>query len=254
MTGNPHGPPDGGFYVGYQPRMPATLARFLRYRIVALMGLGAGLALALALGHQAPVPAMYEYGTVREFSGMIVGGDFPALALDPGPDDAPGPVRLLAGPGKRGAAALVAHLDGSRVTIGGTVLRRGDQIMLEVHSVTSRPGPAQAPAVHDHGDVTLTGEVVDAKCHLGAMNPGQGPTHRACAARCLRGGLPALLATRDADGRERAVLLTGPGGRSLHADLVQYVAARVSLRGRHRQVGTMETLEADPTTVRRERP
>jgi hypothetical protein len=29
--------------------------------------------------------------------------------------------------------------------------------------------------------MTLTGEIVDSKCYLGVMNPGQGKVHRDCA-------------------------------------------------------------------------
>ena len=44
---------------------------------------------------------------------------------------------------------------------------------------------------------TLTGEIVDSKCYLGAMNPGAGGA--ACAGLCLIGGIPAFV-TRDRAG------------------------------------------------------
>jgi len=39
------------------------------------------------------------------------------------------------------------------------------------------------------GTQTLVGEIVDSKCFLGVMNPGQLTTHRACAIRCISGGV-----------------------------------------------------------------
>ena len=39
-------------------------------------------------------------------------------------------------------------------------------------------------------NVTLKGEIIDPKCYLGAMKPGGGKTHKACAMRCIAGGIP----------------------------------------------------------------
>ena len=46
------------------------------------------------------------------------------------------------------------------------------------------------------GVATLRGEIVDSKCYLGAMKPGDQKTHKACATLCIRGGIPPVLVER----------------------------------------------------------
>ena len=46
------------------------------------------------------------------------------------------------------------------------------------------------------GEVTLVGEVVDPKCWLGDMKPGDGKAHAACARLCMEGGIPPMLRVR----------------------------------------------------------
>jgi hypothetical protein len=95
----------------------------------------------------------------------------------------------------------------------------------------------------------LEGEIVDSKCHLGAMNPGAGPTHRLCAIRCLRGGLPPLLALPDG----RAVLLTTAGGPAGPL-VLEHVGVPVRLHGRPGAVGAWETLDLRPGSIERSVP
>jgi hypothetical protein len=55
------------------------------------------------------------------------------------------------------------------------------------------------------GTQTLIGEIVDSKCYLGVMNPGALIPHRACAIRCISGGIPPVLLVRQSD-RSAALL------------------------------------------------
>ena len=47
----------------------------------------------------------------------------------------------------------------------------------------------------------VLGELVDSKCHLGVMKPGDGPLHRDCAVRCLLGAVPPMFSERGASTR-----------------------------------------------------
>lgn len=249
MMRDPRVPPPDEFYVGYQPRMPRGIARFVRARVAVLLAAGTALAAALAASHRAPAPSIYEYGTVRDVEGTLLDGPYPLLAV-PAADGHR--VLLLAGRGKHGAGPALVGVAGAAVTLRGTLIQRHDRAMLEVHSAHPRPGGPDAPPMLDHGEVEVHGEIVDGKCHLGAMNPGEGPTHRLCALRCLRGGVPPLLAGRD--GQRLVSLLVGPDGAPLGPELLRLVAARVVVRGRLRSVGTLQVLEADPETLRRATP
>ena len=50
-------------------------------------------------------------------------------------------------------------------------------------------GAGGNPSYQPLGAVTLTGEIVDSKCFLGVMNPGNLKPHKACAIRCISGGI-----------------------------------------------------------------
>ena len=56
---------------------------------------------------------------------------------------------------------------------------------------------AQSDAPYESlGKQTFVGEIVDSKCFLGVMNPGRLTPHRACAIRCISGGVPPVLLVR----------------------------------------------------------
>ena len=80
-------------------------------------------------------------------------------------------------------------------------------------------GQASAPL----GGATLAGEIIDPKCYFGAMKPGEGKIHKACATLCLRGGIPPMFMTTDEQGRHVYYLLTKPDGRGSNHDKLQRV-------------------------------
>ena len=107
---------------------------------------------------------------------------------------------LLDAPGKHGADDLVATFDGKQVRLQGQLIYREGGTMVEIApgSIAVIDATPTVPATtRDLGTVTLTGEIVDSKCYLGVMNPGQGKVHRDCAGRCLSGGIPPIFVTTD---------------------------------------------------------
>ncbi len=73
--------------------------------------------------------------------------------------------------------------------------------------------------------VTLKGEIIDPKCYLGAMKPGGGKTHKACAMLCISGGVPPMLVTRDANKQETFYLLTTDQGGVANELVLPFVGA-----------------------------
>ena len=144
----------------------------------------------------------FEYGTTRTFEGRLV--EFPYPALDVSAASAAPAFYWLVGPGKHGAAALVRGLDGRAVRVRGTLIERDGDAMLQIEgdSVTARAADgATSPSVPVRiRTLTVTGELVDSKCHLGVMKPGEGPLHRDCAVRCLLGAVPPMVVVRGASG------------------------------------------------------
>jgi hypothetical protein len=103
-------------------------------------------------------------------------------------------------------------------------------------------------AARDLGTVAVTGEIVDSKCYLGVMNPGQGKVHRDCAARCLSGGIPPIFITTD--GHEQ-FLLVGLDGRALGRDVLrEFIAEPIQIQGELLETGSTQLLKVDPNALR----
>src|SRR5216684_4511018 len=242
------------FYVGYLPNAPTALARFVRRVIIVLGLLAVTTSLVLVVGQMPFASSAFEYGKLRSFEGAVVTRPFPTLLVG-----RPGKIGqqdkysryLLVAPGKHGADDLVATFDGKQVRLQGQLIYREGVTMVEI-----APGsiavidtePAVQATTRDLGTVTVTGEIVDSKCYLGVMNPGQGKVHRDCAARCLSGGIPPIFVT--ADGQE-TFLLVGPDGGAVGRDaLREFVAEPITIRGEWLQRGASQLLKVDPRALR----
>lgn len=257
-------PPDhrDEFFIGYAPPLPARLSTFVT-RVVAIGAAGVALAAAaIAAGHVRLEGGVFEFGTVRPATGTIVARPYPALIEDTAAAGRPvggRPWRLLVAEGKHGADALVHGLDGARVRLEATRIERSGLRMLEVRagSIVRTAGPAaEAPggdAVAAGDPITLRGEIVDSKCHLGVMTPGDGRTHTACASLCLRGGIPPALLVRDRAGRATLYLLEAPTGASLSAAAADAAGEPLDVRGVVGQRGAWQVLRTDPASWTRPR-
>jgi hypothetical protein len=101
------------------------------------------------------------------------------------------------------------------------------------------------------GRFTLRGEIVDSKCHLGVMNPGERRTHRACAKLCIRGGIPPILWVEDDAGRCSKLLLVGADGRAVNDEVLELVGDPVEISGDVVRVGDWLVLKAEPMDYKR---
>ena len=83
------------------------------------------------------------------------------------------------------------------------------------------------------------------------MNPGEGKVHRDCAARCIAGGAPPLLAVGGGLPGGRLVSLAGSRGESIHSQVLDFVAEPVTIEGELIRHGDQFRLFADLGTLRR---
>jgi hypothetical protein len=246
------------FYVGYMASMPAGHARRVRGGVVGLGVLGL-VAAGLAAGSlRDPGDAVWGNEVARH-AGVVVCEPYPVLMMPPaagrGGYGAAWRGAVLVEEGKIGAGARCAGATGKGVEIAGTELRRGGGLMLEIGAAEGSfkvgGAPAEPPAASDLGPLTLEGEVVDLKCFLGAMKPGDGKTHKACAIRCVSGGVPPALAVFGSGGEATCYLLAGPGGEAINGELLPFVGERVRVAGRGSERGGARTLRIDWATLRR---
>jgi hypothetical protein len=238
---------DPEFFVGYLPQVPPGLSLFLRGVVAALAVTTLAAAVILIAGQAPFADARFEYGHPRDYEGVLATWPYPMLIT-------PSQRYLLVAPGKHGFST--PGLDGRRIQLSGTLIRRGGDQMLEVEpeSVRAVAGATSetTPAPMDLGDVVLSGEIVDSKCFLGVMNPGHGKVHRDCAVRCISGGVPPAFLVRDAGGTARVLLLSGRDGRRLGREILDFVAEPLTISGRLKKQDTTLLLQADPSDFRRE--
>lgn len=223
------------FYIGYLDQSPPRLAGHTRWVVVLLAVLVAGLAVLLA-ARQAPAePGTFEFGVKRTFEGVLYETPLPLLHSVSSVGAATN--YLLVGEGKHGLPAFARGHERERVRFQGSLIQMGNAQMIELNDAKSFTvlGVASAherlPASETIGEAVLTGELVDTKCYFGVMRPAVGKVHRACAVRCLSGGVPPGLLVRDNRGDATVVLLTAPGGRPLKFD-VQWAARQVEAGGK----------------------
>lgn len=233
MNGDRH----NDLYVGYVDETPPGIRRFVRRLAVGLVVLAAAVGLGLALLLERFDEGVFEYGTVRDYSGELVVDPHPRLITAEGPAEG----YLLVGVGKHGlevdAAPGLPWQSGTsrKIDLEGTLIRNPEAAMLEVHSFElseqgGEGGAAEAP--HSRGDAqTLTGEIVDTKCYLGAMKPGRGKPHRDCASLCIRGGVPAALLVRMKGGERQLVHLMHSSGQPVGLAVLDWVGQPVEVTG-----------------------
>ncbi|MEM8549062.1 MAG: hypothetical protein AAGF46_12960 [Pseudomonadota bacterium] len=237
------------FYLGYAAAPPAAVRTWLKRSVPSLL-LATGLVLGFFAGAQQPVAtATFEFGAPKTVSGIVVLDPYPALLITEG--EHLQRVHLV-GEGKHGAD--MRAYAGQAVSLSGTLIERGAGRMYEVvaGSVTvTDPAPVVPErSTRRLGAASGRGEIVDSKCHLGVMQPGEGTGHRACAIRCINGGVPPLFVSTGDNGQPRYWLLTDVHGEPLGAGILPLVGKRVEIAGELIELGNTHYLRVDPERTR----
>lgn len=250
---------DAPFYVGYL-RMPRPLVGFLAVVVGAVVGASAVLAVALVTSQGDWGDAAFQWDSgYQTRTGILRVDPYPVLYLAPSPGYPAGRGIPLSGEGKLGVRERAAALDGRPVDAGGILIGTGERDMLQVGGeVDLRPaadpaalGGFAGPVGEVVGPRTLQGEIVDSKCYLGAMRPGQGKTHKLCANLCLIGGIPPMFVVYRADGPPELLLLAGPDGGPVTDALLNDTARYVELTGTVERRADLLVFRVDPSTLRR---
>ncbi|MEW6157942.1 MAG: hypothetical protein AB1813_10950 [Verrucomicrobiota bacterium] len=256
------------FYIGWEDKAPACIARRVRFVVACAAALTFAAAIVFAMAQHTIGVSVFEWGRVKEFSGILRSQPYPHLLVQrPGVHARTNAFSTyyLVNRFKFGFDPQTAReFEGQTVTLKGTLIYRDGQTMIETTgdppvranagqslSQTSSP-PRHAPA----GSVALgrhrfIGEIVDSKCYLGVMNPGVLLPHRACAIQCIRGGIPPILLVRRADGSTLHLLLVSSDGRAVNQEVLDLVAEPVEITGELEQQGDWLILRADPATYKR---
>jgi hypothetical protein len=255
------------FFIGWLP-VPRNYARFLRWVIVGLLLAAGGTAATLAFHQRDPGTGRWDSDTLVTLDGIAYTRPY-AMIRVPGEDAGAAPrTLLLVEDGKFSALPRVeqfvqGRLDGQPVRVTGTVLHRDGRGMLELADGEkgmrrlTQEEERQLPPLGWPSPVvlaeriTLRGEIIDPKCYLGAMKPGGGKTHKACAMLCISGGVPPMLVTRDPDKHETFYLVTTADGGLANELVVDFVGEPVEVSGRLERHGDLLLLQIAAGGARR---
>lgn len=244
---------DPEFYIGYQSKTAPGLARHVKLWTVLMTAILIPLFVAVAFQQRPFDEGSFEFGTIKTFDGVIRTEPIPHLQLIQSADgfDA-GKVLLLVDMGKHGLPEYAENAAGQVVSVGGTLIYKGDTVMLELageNTLTIKDGTNPDPVpLEDFGPITLTGELVDTKCYLGVMRPGTGKVHRACAVNCLAGGVPPGLLVRTGDDSDTVFLLADAVGAPLTID-PQWAGRTLTVTGSLAKLKDVHVLKADTTVL-----
>ena len=160
---------------------------------------------------------------------------------------------ILSGNGKIGVRDRAAEFDGQLVKVAGARLARGDlnglQLRGGANGLAAAEGDLPVLETRDLGRWRLTGEICDGKCLIGAMRPGRGLAHKACATLCLDGGVPPVFVATDKVEGSEFFLLAGPAGGPIGDEMLDLAAVFIQAEGQIERRGMLNVFLLDPATI-----
>ena len=234
------------FYIGWSEQLDEHQKKAIKKFIIITKSIAVLFLTLFTYKQHRIANSAYLYAHQETYSGIINTKPFPHLSYLSGNDPYGNPIYTvvpLVNAFKFGATEIIQkflmqHPSGG-AKIKGTVINRYDDstktFVLELTSgenaITSvNSYGAQSIKEIPAGIVKLRGEIIDPKCYIGAMNPGQGKTHRSCAIRCISGGIMPMLVYRE-NGKEKYVVVLGPNKEPINNKVLPYVAEPVEITG-----------------------
>ncbi|MGI9544748.1 MAG: hypothetical protein ACR2MX_15910 [Cyclobacteriaceae bacterium] len=256
MAANEHNQTE--FYVGYLPKAPATYTRLVRLFVVAILVAIPLIAFLLVRFQKGFATSTYDYANLTELTGVLIRNPFPALQINVSDTQGNEIVQTipLVAFGKKGAPDELGpqyDVDApqKQLSVTGNLIFYDGKTMLELKEweiLSDYSGAPPDPIVKEK-NVSLTGEILDAKCFFGVMKPSHGKPHRSCAARCISGGIPPLIAAIDPSGQQHYYLITGPDYNPVNEFLLTSVAQAVTLEGTILQYQDWEVLQLNQESL-----
>jgi hypothetical protein len=194
-------------------------------------------------------------------TGVLQAAPYPVVYVPPSEEYPRGRAIVMSGQGKRGVQQRAEQLDGQAADVGGVSLGRsevgiefiqvGGKVRLRPAEDASAVPDGWLPPVEDLGEKTLRGELVDSKCYLGAMRPGQGKTHKVCANLCIIGGIPPMFVVYREQGEPLVMLLGDSRGEPLSEDILVHTSHYVELTGQLERRADLLVFKVDPASLKR---
>ncbi len=240
---------DKPFFVGYLD-MPSQLKKFYWPLGMVMMLISLFMGYTLASAQKSSATASWDTSQTETIQGLIQVAPYPVLhTVDPqNPEETQSILLVQQGKYSADAAALPFH--NQFVTVKGFPIRHGGWTMLEITGESDIQLMTESDASNlatfseevkptSLGSVSLSGEIIDSKCYLGVMKPGEGPVHRACAEVCLLGGMPPMLVVRGHDNLRYGYILANADGSSVSTDLADSAGHLRQVKGELIRMGDL---------------
>jgi hypothetical protein len=242
------------FYIGYLQRAPRKYARMTIISIGLIVAVLLVAGIANGFFQNKFNPGYFEFDELTEINGVLYKSPVPRLVIDE-KGAMPRSV-ILVGAGKMGALGTIEAMenklgdliDGRAVVLRGTLIYGEGKALMELtaheYSLISASDNWEGPRNPEFiKEIKLRGEIVDPKCYFGVMKPGKGKTHRACAIRCVSGGIPPVLRVDQPEGPPKFYLLRGQNGERMNKQLLDFIADDVFVEGRHSIIDDWDILD-----------
>jgi len=247
------------FFVGWG-ETPQVDRRFLLMASLGLLTVAAAGGALIAWEQAPPGNGSWNPDDERDWAGMLVRAPYPMLRTRA--IDGTARTAYLVSSNKLGVQHRLGDAPDGPVVVRGSLIARGANAMIAVADADKWLRPATAAdqigegltdwLIEDVGPASYAGEILDSKCWFGAMQPGQGKPHKACAALCIRGGLPPVFCPEALCGSAAsAPLLTDAAGNPHGPALLPFVADPIVASGRIVQIGDVRQFRVALAGIRR---
>ena len=247
------------FYIGWQEKMPAYYSHLTKQIVGVLFILVFVLSILLVFTQTRFEGSQFELGSLSEIEGILTTDPVPMIKIKSSNTQSWTSV-LLIGFGKFGAektlkeieAEIGFSLTGKWVKMKGTKIYHEGKFAFELTEGVGSYMDSKIDELNYQSNIdslgreTLFGEILDPKCALGVMKPGFGKVHRSCAIRCIAGGIPPIFRIQNEAGKSNYIILKGPDGEDINAEVLPYVADQMRLCGRLEKQDDWLVLYSDP--------
>lgn len=245
------------FFVGYGNKLPKDIAKLILPVFALFICSFITLSLLLSSSAEEAGDGRFRFDLGRQtLAGVLEFHPYPVLRL-PADENNPATTLMMSGGGKRGAFSNAEGMSGEGVVAWGVYMKRGDITMLQVAGrqnieasdleIRENFQPSKPVSL---GKWRLAGEICDGKCYTGAMRPGTGLAHKACANLCVAGGVPPVfVSSGDVEG-SNFFLLTDKEGKPIGNRIGDLMALYVEAEGEIERLDDLTVFKMDLATVR----
>ncbi len=234
------------FFIGYTLKHPELIMRFINRTVIALVLLVSIIAIGFTLGIKHVANSSFDYDHLKRIQGQLISFPFPGLRTMEGKDSEGKPnihTYPLVNDSKFGADGIVDSIQkiyNSKTyltQITGAFIIRDRVSAMELSNkdlsvkVLNQVNNLPLGELKKIRDTSLIGEIIDPKCYLGAMNPGEGKPHRSCAILCIGGGIMPMLYFKNSKGEKEFAVLLGENGEKINHQVLRFVAEPVKIKG-----------------------